>query len=138
MELHFIWLTFIPLFVAVDAFGTLPILVGLMEHVDTVHRRRVIIQSVLTAATVAGVFVLGGRPLLRLLGVTASDFMIAGGENSLRLSWSREEVDGRLQTIMTNIHANARAAAPGRIKVVAVGTFRQALAALGAKPAENS
>jgi glutamate dehydrogenase (NADP+) len=32
-------------------------------------------------------------------------------QNSMRLSWSREEVDGRLQTIMTNIHANARAAA---------------------------
>jgi PDZ domain-containing protein len=34
--------------------------------------------------------------------------------------------------------ADARAAAPGRIKVVAVGTFRQALAALGVKAAENS
>jgi glutamate dehydrogenase (NADP+) len=32
-------------------------------------------------------------------------------QNSMRLSWSREEVDSRLQTIMTNIHANARAAA---------------------------
>ena len=36
-------------------------------------------QSIFTAATVAGLFVVAGRPLLRLLGVTASDFMIAGG-----------------------------------------------------------
>jgi glutamate dehydrogenase (NADP+) len=25
-------------------------------------------------------------------------------QNSMRLSWSREEVDGRLRTIMANIH----------------------------------
>ena len=34
--------------------------------------------------------------------------------------------------------ADARAAADGRIKVVPVGTFRQALAALGAETSENS
>ncbi len=77
--MHMFLLAFIPLFVAVDAFGTLPILIGLLEHVDVNHRRRVISQSVLTAATVAAIFVLAGRPLLRSLGVTASDFMIAGG-----------------------------------------------------------
>jgi glutamate dehydrogenase (NADP+) len=27
-------------------------------------------------------------------------------QNSMRLSWSREEVDNRLHTIMINIHAN--------------------------------
>jgi len=77
--MHAFLLAFIPLFVAVDAFGTLPILVGLLEPVDAARRRRVIVQSVVTAATVAALFVLGGGPLLRLLGVTASDFMIAGG-----------------------------------------------------------
>ena len=77
--MHTFLLAFIPLFVAVDAFGSLPVLIGLLEHVDVPRRRRVIVQSVITAATVAGIFVLVGRPLLRLLGVTASDFMIAGG-----------------------------------------------------------
>ena len=77
--MHAFLLAFIPLFVAVDPFGTLPLLVGLLERVDAARRRRVIVQSVITAATVAGVFVLAGRPLLRTLGVTASDFMIAGG-----------------------------------------------------------
>ena len=77
--MHTFLLAFIPLFVAVDAFGTLPILIGILEHVDETGRRRVITQSVVTAATVAAIFVLTGRPLLRLLGVTASDFMIAGG-----------------------------------------------------------
>jgi glutamate dehydrogenase (NADP+) len=29
-------------------------------------------------------------------------------QNSMRLSWSREEVDGRLREIMRNIHAACR------------------------------
>lgn len=29
-------------------------------------------------------------------------------QNSMRLSWSREEVDGRLRKIMHNIHRNCR------------------------------
>ena len=32
-------------------------------------------------------------------------------QNALRLSWSREEVDGRLKGIMTDIHNNARTTA---------------------------
>ena len=79
-------LSFIPLFVAVDAVGTLPILLGLLEHVKGGNRRKVIGQSVLTAVSVAAVFVLAGRPLLRLLGVTPSDFMIAGGTLLFALS----------------------------------------------------
>jgi len=77
--LHTFLLAFIPLFVAVDAFGSLPILVGLLDGVEVRRRRSVIVQSVITAALVAGIFVVAGRPLLRLLGVTPSDFMIAGG-----------------------------------------------------------
>ena len=72
-------LAFIPLFVAVDAIGVLPLFLGLIENVDPSRRKRVILQSVITAASVAGVFILAGRPLLRLLGITDSDFMIAGG-----------------------------------------------------------
>jgi multiple antibiotic resistance protein len=77
--MHDFLLAFIPLFVAVDAVGTLPVLLGLLEQVEKERHRRVIVQSVITAATVAVVFVFAGRPLLRMLGITPSDFMIAGG-----------------------------------------------------------
>jgi len=77
--MHDFILAFIPLFVAVDAVGSLPVLLGLLDHVDHRRQRRVIIQSMCTAISVAALFVLAGRPLLRLLGVTSSDFMIAGG-----------------------------------------------------------
>jgi len=72
-------LAFIPLFVAVDAIGVLPMFMGLTEEVEHKRRRKVITQSVMTAASVVIVFILIGTPLLRLLGISVSDFMIAGG-----------------------------------------------------------
>jgi multiple antibiotic resistance protein len=72
-------LAFIPLFVAVDAVGVLPMFLGLTEEVQRLRRKRVITQSVITAATVVIIFILIGTPLLRLLGISVSDFMIAGG-----------------------------------------------------------
>jgi len=74
-----ILLSFIPLFVAVDAFGVLPIFVGLTEGLDKKEKNRIIIQSIWTASIVAVVFVLVGRLIFRLLGITIADFMIAGG-----------------------------------------------------------
>ena len=72
-------LAFIPLFVAVDAVGILPLYLGLVEHIDDQRRRRIIVQSLITAFSVAAAFILIGQPLLRLLGITPGDFMVAGG-----------------------------------------------------------
>ncbi len=74
----FLW-CFVPLFVSVDALGVLPLFAGLTEGLSTAQRRRIIRQSVLTAGTVAAAFILGGTVLLRALGITVSDFMVAGG-----------------------------------------------------------
>jgi len=73
------WLCFVPLFVAVDAVGTLPMFLGLTEGMPRTDVRRIIVESVMTAALVAVLFLFGGRELLRLLGITISDFMVAGG-----------------------------------------------------------
>jgi multiple antibiotic resistance protein len=73
------WLCFVPVFVAVDAVGILPLFLGLTEGLSVAQRRRVIRQSVATATAVALVFVLLGSALLRLLGITVADFMVAGG-----------------------------------------------------------
>jgi multiple antibiotic resistance protein len=73
------WLSFVPLFVAVDAVGILPLFLGLTEPFTAAQRRRVIGQSVLTATAVALVFIFFGGGLLRLLGITVADFMVAGG-----------------------------------------------------------
>jgi multiple antibiotic resistance protein len=74
-----IFLTFIPLFVAVDAFGVLPIFVGLTEGLAKKEKNRIVIQSIWTASVVAIIFVLVGKLIFRFLGITIADFMIAGG-----------------------------------------------------------
>ena len=74
-----ILLSFIPLFVAVDAVGVLPIFVSLTEGLEQKARTKVIVQSMLTAAGLAIGFVLVGKLVFRFLGITMGDFMIAGG-----------------------------------------------------------
>ena len=73
------WLCFVPLFVAVDALGVLPMFMGLTEGLDRPTVRRIVTQSVITAAIVALVFLAIGKAIFRLLGITVEDFMIAGG-----------------------------------------------------------
>jgi multiple antibiotic resistance protein len=74
-----ILLSLIPLFVAVDAIGVLPIFVSLTEGFDKKDRAQVIIQSMTTAVGLALGFVLVGKLVFRLLGIAMGDFMIAGG-----------------------------------------------------------
>ena len=73
------WLCFVPLFVAVDAIGVLPLFVSMAEGLPADRLRKVVAQSVVTAATVALAFLLFGPVLLRFMGITVADFMIAGG-----------------------------------------------------------
>jgi multiple antibiotic resistance protein len=72
-------LAFIPLFVAVDAIGVLPIFVSLTEGLEKNERTKVIIQSMITASGLAIGFILVGKIVFKLLGITMGDFMIAGG-----------------------------------------------------------
>jgi multiple antibiotic resistance protein len=74
-----ILLSFIPLFIAVDAIGVMPMFVGLTTELEQKAKTRIIVQSMLTAACLAIAFVLGGKLLFRWLGITIGDFMIAGG-----------------------------------------------------------
>jgi multiple antibiotic resistance protein len=74
-----IMLSFIPLFVAVDAVGVLPIFASFTADLEQKERTKIIIQSMLTAAGLAIGFVLVGRIIFRFLGIAMGDFMIAGG-----------------------------------------------------------
>jgi multiple antibiotic resistance protein len=73
------WLCFISLFVAVDAIGTVPIYLGLTQGLRAAQRLRIVWQSVVTATIVAVGFLFVGQEVLRALGITVEDFMIAGG-----------------------------------------------------------
>jgi len=73
------WLCFVPLFVAMDAIGLLPIYLSLTEGLDRPEKRRVLVESLVTAFVVAVVFLFVGQWVFRLLGITIADFMVAGG-----------------------------------------------------------
>jgi len=73
------WLCFVPLFVAVDAVGVLPLYMNLTEGVENSRLRKIIVQSVLTALAVGMAFIIFGRSVLRFLNISVADFMIAGG-----------------------------------------------------------
>ncbi len=72
-------IAFIPIFVAMDAIGTIPIYVGLVERVSPMAQRRTLYQAVITAGLAGLGFVGLGRVIFNFLGVTVSDFKVAGG-----------------------------------------------------------
>jgi multiple antibiotic resistance protein len=79
LEIKSFWLCFVPLFVAVDAIGVLPMFMGLTEGLGRPVVRRVLRQSVITASIVGIAFLAIGKGALNLLGISVADFMVAGG-----------------------------------------------------------
>ncbi len=69
----------IPLMVALDAPGTLPLFVGMTEGVTGEERKKIVGQSILTAFLVTIGFILLGQAIFNALGILVEDFMIAGG-----------------------------------------------------------
>jgi len=96
------WLCFVPLFVAVDAIGVLPMFMGLTDGLGPPQRKRVIVQSVVVATIVGLAFLAIGQAVLGLLGITVPDFMVAGGSLlfvlSVRDLLSLEKVGRALDT----------------------------------------
>ncbi|HYA12975.1 MAG TPA: MarC family protein [Syntrophales bacterium] len=73
------WFCFFPIFMAVNVIGVLPMFMSITEGLDRPKINRIIVQSVVTATVVAVIFLAIGKVILDLLGITVSDFMIAGG-----------------------------------------------------------
>ncbi len=72
-------LAFIPLFVAIDVLGVLPLFVGLTESMSDTQRARLTSQATLTAFFISLVFLVSGKLLFSFLGITESDFRVGGG-----------------------------------------------------------
>ena len=72
-------LAFIPLFVAIDILGLIPIYLSLASNVPP-HERRVVEKEAIATALFVGVgFLYLGNLLFRALAITVGDFQIAGG-----------------------------------------------------------
>lgn len=96
-------LSFIPLFVAVDAIGNIPIFLSLVEHLSKTQRTRIVPDAVTTATAVAVVFMFIGRWLFSFLGITIPDFQIAGGALLFVIA-VRLLMPGAQKGVLTNSH----------------------------------
>ncbi len=70
---------FIPLFVAIDPVGLAAIFLGLGQGVMPQQRQKIARQATLTGGGVALLFLFLGSNMFKALGITPSDFQIAGG-----------------------------------------------------------
>ncbi len=73
------FLAFISIFVAVDALGVIPMYLGLTEGLPESQKENLVWRSTLTALFVAIAFLGLGEMVFGWLGITISDFLIAGG-----------------------------------------------------------
>ncbi|MBI5470778.1 MAG: MarC family protein [Ignavibacteriae bacterium] len=72
-------LAFIPLFVAIDVFGVLPLFVSLTDDLDERRRKKLTAEAVLTAFVISLVFLIAGKLIFSFLGIVESDFRVGGG-----------------------------------------------------------
>lgn len=73
------WHAFIPLFVALDGVGLLPMFWTLTHRFSPPERRRAVAHAVITAFLVALSFLFVSRFVFALMGLELADLMVAGG-----------------------------------------------------------
>ena len=79
-------LTFVPLFIVIDALGNLPFVISLSEGMPKTERHRMIHFATITAAAVGLVFLFFGQFILNVMDIYEGAFPIAGGLILLILS----------------------------------------------------
>ncbi len=70
---------FLTLFITIDPLGVLPFYISFVDHLEKQERKKILREAIITVFSVGVVFVFAGRAVLHFLGVTLSDFRIAGG-----------------------------------------------------------
>lgn len=72
-------LAFLPLLVAMEPVGVLPVYFSMTREMGLREKKEVLLYSILTATAITLAFLLVGRLIFFVLGITISDFQIAGG-----------------------------------------------------------
>lgn len=85
-HLQYFVLTFVPLFIVIDAFGNLPFVISLSEGTSKPERHKMIHVATVTAAAVGLVFLFFGQFILKVMDISVGAFAIAGGLILLVLS----------------------------------------------------
>jgi multiple antibiotic resistance protein len=79
-------LTFVPLFIVIDALGNLPFVISLSEGMSRSERKKMIHVATITATIVGLAFLFFGQFILNVMGISVGSFTIAGGLILLVLS----------------------------------------------------
>jgi multiple antibiotic resistance protein len=79
-------LTFVPLFVVIDAMGNLPFVISLSDEMSRRERSLMIRNAVITASAVGFFFLFLGQLILNAMGISVGSFAIGGGIILLVLS----------------------------------------------------
>jgi len=80
--------SFLPLFVAINPTGIIPIYLSVTENLSTAERRRLTLQAMATAVGIAVLILFAGQLIFSLLGITVNDLRVGGGLILLVLSIS--------------------------------------------------
>ena len=107
-------LTFVPLFVAIDAIGVLPILIPLTQEMKAKERSRTVLLAVITALGLGLGFVAIGKGIFLFLGIEVSDFLIAGGLILFLLA-AKDLITGKMVEAQASVGADM-------VGVVPIGT----------------
>jgi multiple antibiotic resistance protein len=95
--LHSFVMTFVPLFIVVDALGVLPFVFSATKGLPKKKQYEVFNLAIITAVGVGLVFLFFGQFILKVLGISVGSFAIAGGLIlliwSLRFIFTGEVVD---------------------------------------------
>lgn len=70
---------FIPLFVAIDPLGVIPLYLSMTDGMTRREMARVIVMTITTALCLALAFLFLGKGIFNFLGISVEDFKIAGG-----------------------------------------------------------
>ena len=104
-------LTFVPLFVAMDAIGVLPILLPLTQDMKAKERRRVVRLAVITALVLGLGFVVIGKGIFLFLGIEVSDFLVAGGLILFLLA-AKDLITGKMMEAQASVGADMLGVVP--------------------------
>ncbi|MCX6710031.1 MAG: MarC family protein [Candidatus Woesearchaeota archaeon] len=93
---------FLSIFIIMDPFGSVPVLLGLTKNFSHIERNHLIKQAIIIASGLLLLFLVFGRKILEFFGITIDSFKIAGGvillimgiETVLDLKFRNEATEG--------------------------------------------
>jgi len=114
---------FVMMWVLIDPVGTIPVFMKVTAHKSAEHRSMIAVRSVVIAAGVLVVFLIGGQLLLNALGIALPSFQIAGGIVlflfALTMIFGPMKTDQEIEELQTIEHARSIAVFPLAMPAIA-------------------